>query len=337
MGRNYKQLSLEERCAISRFHENGKSIRQIATIMDRSASTISRELKRNLGSAATSYSPAYAYDMAWERRWRGSRLERHPALRNHVLDRLVMGWSPEQIAGRMRSENNSMTISHESIYRFIYAQIARKKDYSWRHYLPRAKSKRGFRGRKGGSSVDNIKERISIDERPKHILDRNRYGHWEADLMMTSDKKHNLLVLHERKSRMTMLQWNHNKNANNIANSIIQKMSSLPSKLRQSMTFDNGTEFAHHTKIIEKLQMSTYFCHPRKPWQKGGVENMNGRIRRYIPRNINVNSIKQDDILMLQNIINSTPRKCLGFKTPSEVFCILLHFKCESTFLLSQE
>lgn len=331
MERTYKQLSLEERCTISGFYKNGKSIRQIATSMDRSASTISRELRRNFGSASTSYNPVYASELSWSRRWRGSRLERHPTLQNYVLQHLAMGWSPEQVAGRMRSEHHSITISHESIYRFIYAQITRTKDYSWRHYLPRAKSKRGFRGRKGGSSVSRIKERVSIDERPKHVHNRSRYGHWEADLMMSSDKKHNLLVLHERKSRLTLIQWNQDKNAHNIADSIIQKMAFLPDKLRQSITFDNGTEFAYHAKIKKTIGTQTYFCHPRKPWQKGGVENMNGRIRRYIPRNIDTNNIKQADILLLQNMINSTPRKCLGFKTPFEVFNKLLHFKCEST------
>ena len=336
MGKRYKQLSSEERNTIAYLHRKGKSIRQIGTIMDRAASTISRELKRNLGSPSTPYDPSYACELSWSRRWRGSKLERHPKLRKFVLERLAMGWSPEQVASWMRSQNHSMTISYESIYRFIYSQIKRKKDYSWRHYLPRAKSKRGYRGRKGGSSIHFIKNRVSISERPEHVNNRTRYGHWEADLIMNSDKKHNLLVLHERKSRFTLLQYNNSKNADLIANIIIEKMSNFSEKLRQSITFDNGTEFAYHTKIRDQIGIDTYFSDPRKPWQKGGVENMNGRIRRYIPRNIDVNSIAQNDVLLIQNMINSTPRKCLGFKTPSEVFNKLLHFKCEFTSLPTQ-
>lgn len=177
MEKIYKQLSPEERSTIAFYHKKGESIRKIASIMDRAASTISRELKRNLGSKSTPYNPVYADELAWSRRWRGSRMERHPALQKYVLDRLAMGWSPEQVAGRMSFENHTTTISYESIYRFIYAQIARTKDYSWRLYLPRAKSKRGFRGCKGGSSVKSIKDRVSIDLRPMHIDLRKRYGH----------------------------------------------------------------------------------------------------------------------------------------------------------------
>ena len=331
MGKIYKQLSSEERSTIAFHHRNGQSIRQIASIMDRAASTISRELKRNFGAKSKPYNPVYADELAWSRRWRGSRLERHPALRKYVLERLAMGWSPEQVAGRMNFENYSTTISYESIYRFIYAQITRTKDYDWRHYLPRAKSKRGLRKPKNSGSVKCIKGRLSIEQRPKHIGRRTRYGHWEADLLMNGNKKDNLLVLHERKSRLTLLQWNRAKNATNIADSIISKIAPLPAKLRQSMTFDNGTEFAYHYKIRDNINMQTYFCQPRKPWQKGGVENMNGRIRRYFPRNLSPENIQQEDIILLQNMINSTPRKCLGFKTPAEVFNKLLHFECEST------
>ncbi len=148
-----------------------------------------------MGSLSTGYLPSYADDMAWARRWRGSRLERHSALQHYVLDRLAMGWSPEQVSGRMRLEKHSSSLSHESIYRFIYAQIARTKDYRWRLYLPRAKSKRGYRGRKGGSSVQNLKHRVSIHKRPDIINKREETGHWETDLMMFSDKKSNLLVM----------------------------------------------------------------------------------------------------------------------------------------------
>lgn len=337
MGKKYSQLSPEERNTLACLLKSGQSIRKIAAIMDRSASTISRELRRNSGSGSNQYKAGYADEIAWSRRWRGSRLERHPALRNEVLALLTMGWSPEQIAGRMNREKRSIKVSYESIYRFIYAQIKRTKDYSWRYYLPRSKSKRGFRGRKGGSSVMTIKDRVSIDERPHSVETRRSYGHWEADLMMNADKKQNLLVLYERKSRFIFIQWNRDKKAANIANTICKKLAKLPKQLRQTLTFDNGTEFAHHTQIRQKLGIQTYFCHPRKPWQKGGVENMNSRLRRYLPRRIQPDNIDKKEIQMLQDIINSTPRKCLGFKTPLEVFSKLLHFKCESTFLPSQE
>ena len=138
MERRYKQLSLEDRCEIARLQANGRSLGQIAAALDRAPSTISRELRRNRGREVD-YKPGYAQEQAKARRWAGSRLEREPDLRRTVLERLARGWSPEQVAGRLAREAGRKLISYESIYRFIYAQIARTKDYRWRHYLPLAK------------------------------------------------------------------------------------------------------------------------------------------------------------------------------------------------------
>ena len=150
MGRHYGQFSLEERCTLSQLSQTGKTVRQIAAAMDRAPSTIARELKRNSG-AQLGYQPAYAEQQAKSRRWRGSRLLRKPDLQQAVLKGLAQGWSPAQVAGRLRKESRRTVISYESIYRFIDSQIRRTKDYGWRHYLPRGKSKRGWRGHKGGS------------------------------------------------------------------------------------------------------------------------------------------------------------------------------------------
>jgi IS30 family transposase len=163
MGQNYEQLSLEGRCTLSRLSQAGKTIRQIAAAMDRAPSTIMRELKRNRGSQV-GYQPAYADKQAKSRRWKGSRLLRDSELQDKVLCRLMQGWSPAQVAGRLKKENRRQIISYESIYRFIDAQIRRTKDFTWRHFLPRGKSKRGWRGRKGGSPVDHIEGRVSIEQ-----------------------------------------------------------------------------------------------------------------------------------------------------------------------------
>lgn len=178
MGRCYGHFSLEERCTLSRLSQAGKTIRQIAAIMDRSPSTITRELKRNSG-AKLGYQPAYAQQQAKSRHWRGSRLLRDVGLQQEVLKRLGQGWSPDQVAGRLKKQKRRKVISYESIYRFIDSQIRRTKDYSWRHYLPRGKSKRGWRGRKGGSPVDHIQGRVSIARRPAYINKRRQAGHWK--------------------------------------------------------------------------------------------------------------------------------------------------------------
>ena len=183
MGKHYGHVTIEERCEIARLHSLGHSVRQIAAGLDRSASTVARELKRN-GSRTQGYQPRYADQQAHARRWRGSRLERDEGLRAKVLSGLKQGWSPEQVSGRMTMESGRTVISHESIYRFIYGQMARKKDYGWRHYLARGKSKRGFRGRRGGSPATFMAKRRPITERPQVADDRSTPGHWEADLML---------------------------------------------------------------------------------------------------------------------------------------------------------
>ena len=201
MGKHYEHITIEERCEIARLQASGYSVRQIAAGLDRSPSTVARELKRN-GSRTQGYQPRYADQQSHARRWRGSRLERDEGLRGKVLSGLKQGWSPEQVAGRMAMESGSTGISHESIYRFIYGQMARKKDYSWRHYLPRAKSKRGWRGHKGGSPASFMAKRRPITERPQSAADRRTPGHWEADLMLFRVYGHAVLTMHERHSRI---------------------------------------------------------------------------------------------------------------------------------------
>lgn len=328
MGYRYGQLSLEERCTIACLQRDGCSIRQIAAAMDRAPSTVARELKRN-ALKTTGYSPAHAQEQTQARRWKGSRMERQPALRSLVLERLAMGYSPEQTAGRLALEQGKPIISHESIYRFIDAQIRRTKNYAWRHYLPRAKSKRGFRGRKGGSSARLIPGRVSVHERPACVAHRDEPGHWEADLMLFAKYGQAVLVAHERTSRLLMVTRQPNKTASLVADRLNDMLRPLPEPLRQTITFDNGTEFAQH----QRLGMPTYFCDTHSPWQKGGVENAIGRLRRCLPRKTDLASLSEQDILHLTRRYNHTPRKCLDFRTPAEVFSQqLLHFECESTF-----
>lgn len=337
MGRTYKQFSLEERYEIACLRADGQSIRQIAAALDRAASSVSREVRRNTGSDV-GYKPNHADDLRWARRWRGSRLVRQPALYELVMSKLVMGCSPEQIAGRLTLEHSAFSISHESIYRFIYAQIDRTKDYRWRHYLPRAKSKRG-RGRRSRVPMDHIKDRVSIRKRPSYIEKRCQPGHWEADLMMLSDKKTNLLVVQERRSRFTFIAKQERKSAQPTVDQIKGWLAPLPPALRRTLTQDNGPEFFQHHQL-NPLGIKTYFCSPHSPWQKGGVENMNGRIRRYVPLKTRTDSFSDADIQALAQRLNNTPRKCLGFMTPAEVFSKqlqLLHFECESTFPPSRE
>jgi IS30 family transposase len=333
MGSRYGQLSLEERCAIARLHEEGQSLRQIAAALDRTPSTISRELKRNTGRTV-GYKPAYAQQQARARRWTGSRLERDAPLRDKVLGHLCDKWSPEQVVGRLALEAGHRVISHESIYRFIYAQIRRTNEGAWRFYLPRAKAKRGWRGRKGGSPALHMKDRRPISERDDSALDRTVPGHWEGDTMLFSTYGQIVLTAHERSSRILLAMRQPDKTAANVADQLTSWLSPLPPELRLSVTFDNGTEFAQHA-CLHQHGIDTFFCDVRSPWQKGGVENAIGRLRRFLPRKTNLDELPDGLLNALVARYNNTPRKCLGFKTPAETF--LLHFECESTFPLSRE
>jgi len=302
--------------------------------LDCAPSSVARELKRNSG--APGYRPAYADQQAHARRWRGSKLLRDSSLQALVLERLAQGWAPQTVAARLAQDQNRH-ISHESIYRFIAAQIARTNDYSWRHYLPRAKSKRGCRGHKGGSPVDHIQHRIPLSERPIAAADRAQAGHWEADLMLFSIYGQAILALHERTSRFTVLVVQPSKAAAPVAQTLHHLLAPLPEHLRRTLTFDNGTEFALHYRLTDQLGIKTFFCDPHAPWQKGGVENAIGRLRRWLPRKTNLATLPPDAPIHLMGLYNHTPRKCLGFRTPAEVFAQVLHFKCETTLPLSRE
>ena len=334
MGQGYRHFSLEERCAIARLQAEGCSLRKIAAALDRAPSSVARELKRNRGSTV-GYKPAYAEERAKARRWTGGKLDRSSELRQRVLAHLSRGHSPEQTAGRIARETGSALISHETIYRFIYAQIARHQDYAWRLYLPRAKAKRGFRGRKGGSSTNYIHNRVPVSQRPAEAETRATPGHWEADLVLFAKYGQAVLALHERTSRILLAQRPPNKTSALISDCLHSLFILLPPPMRQTVTFDNGSEFSGHFHL-HNIALRTFFCDPRSPWQKGGIENAIGRMRRFLPRKTDLATISDQHFNDLVAIYNHTPRKCLDFQTPAEVFCSqLLHFECESTCRLS--
>ena len=335
MARKYRQFSVEERCEIARLSAAGTSERQIAAALDRTASSVGRELKRNRGADGV-YRPGYAQEQARARRWSGSRLDRDADLRAAVLEQLVQGWSPEQIVGRARLSGKP-PVGIETIYRFIHAQIVRHKDYSWRQLLPRRKFKRGRRPGKGGSPVLHMSGRVPLDQRPAEVDQRTSPGHWEADLMAFSRYGQNLLMLHERMSRALIATVLPSKLAGPVANAIAAALAPLPPALRRTITFDNGTEFAHHLEL-HQMGLATFFCDPHAPWQKGGIENAIGRMRRFLPRKTDLAQIDQATLAILLAAYNATPRKCLDWATPAEAFYAqLLHFKRESTFPPSRE
>jgi transposase, IS30 family len=324
MGRCYEQMSLRERSQLELLLEEGWTLRAIAVRLGRAASTISRELRRN-GQAKAKRAGVYLAEAAQTRAASRRRLDarfrlaRQPDLRARVKDGLAMGWSPAQIAGRLAREQGSCVISHESIYRYIYHRVE-LRDY-WHRLLPRRRQRRGS-GRRGGHKT--IARRVSIHARSPAATRRAEPGHWEADLMMFARPRQSLLVVHERMSRMTLLAPLDGKQAEQVAAAIARLIAPLPEKLLRSMAFDNGPEFYRHYRLTDRFGLQGYFCDAHAPWQKGGVENLIGRLRRYLPRKTDLAACSKRQILSLQNKLNATPRKCLDFQTPDEAFYELL-------------
>ena len=326
MGKHYAQLTVEERVEIYPLQADGKSRRVIGALLGRSAATISRELRRNsLKTKAWGggYAPLRAQALAERRRQRG----RPHKLRAAVREYLLQGGSPQQIAGRLRRAPGQTLISHESIYRFIYHRSA-QKDY-WHRLLPRRKSRRGRLGARGGSSVLPLQHRLPSHARPAQAHHRSQPGHWEADLRLFRKYAQAVLVLHERSSRHLRLSRQPNKAAQPVAESLLRLLEPLPPSLRQSLTFDNGTEFAAHYLLTQHLALPTFFCDAHKPWHKGGIENAIGRLRRHLPRKTDLATLPPEDLQACVQRYNDTPRKCLRFLTPNEAFA----YACASVAL----
>ena len=315
MGRHYRHLDLEERCRICAMRGQGHSVDDIAGQLGRSKSTISRELKRNCGAGG--YKPDQADRIAWARKLRGHLLERHSRLRACVVARLGMGWTPEQISGRLRLEGSEHTLSAESIYRYVYSPHGRMDKLH--RYLAHGKAKRGYRRRKGRTSrADETKQPIWL--RPTKAHTRAEVGHWEGDCMHFRKQSDILLTLQDRKTRCWVMSKLSRKDADTTAAAIKSHLEDLPVRARKTITLDNGSEFARRHRLEQETGLRAFFCEPHSPWQRGSIENGNGRVRRDLPRKTDLQNWTDDDIETLTFILNSTPRKCLGYRTPLEAF-----------------
>lgn len=324
MGKHYEQLVLRERVEIGLLLEAGLSRSQIAARLGRCRSTIGREIRRN-GHRSPPWPGGYDGERAhrltarrrqWDARFK---LARQPALRAEVKRLLAMGWSPEQVAGRLARQHGRTVISAESIYRFI-AHRARQHDRTWHVLLVRKKRRRGRYAPRGGSLVRLMKQRVGIDHRAPEIAARTQPGHWEGDLMNFRRNRQALLVLHERVSRLTLAFRLRDKTARTAADCMLAFFKDLPKALARSITFDNGGEFALHHTLTSALGIATYFCDAKAPWQKGGVENAIGRLRRQLPSKTDLDILQPGAIQDIVNAHNLTPRKVLAFRKPEDVF-----------------
>lgn len=317
MKNTYEQLSSDERDKIAIYLAHGYNQSDIARILQRNRSTISRELKRN--ETSQGYLPHRAQKKSQKIRSQSRKKERmrDQETREYVSTKLKEGWSPELIAGRLPQEHPGLTISHETIYQYIYEQ---QPDFI--PHLVRSHKKR--RKRCAGTKQPKviIPGRVFIDERPKEINNRSEIGHWEADTVVSRQSKKALAVLFERASRYVQIEKIKNKQSDVFASAVIKRLNGYPEHLRNSITYDNGTENVEHEKINAALKTDSYFCHPYHSWEKGGVENSIGLIRRFFPKKTNFSTVSSDTIERVESLLNNRPRKCLNFHTPFEVLSL---------------
>ncbi len=324
MGSCYPHLSLEERRKIAKLHDAKMPVPEIADRLGRAPSTIYRELKRNHFNDTelpelNGYHAMAAQDMYDRRRAIHRKLIVHQDPKAAVEDRLKAGWSPEQIAGRMRLECHPIRVSHETIYRFAYSKDGRSEEF-YRH-LPehrRRRRPRNARRRHGA----RFAEETAISLRPEAISERVSFGHWECDLMMFRREhgKVNVTSLVERVSRYAVVMRNEDRQSKPIMESLIQGLAPLPADARQSITFDRGTEFSAWRRLKDGIGADSWFCDPSAPLQKGTVENTNNRLRKYLPRSTEPTALTNRYLRSICHRLNSTPRKCLGYRTPAEIF-----------------
>jgi len=324
MAPGYDHLTLDERRQIFHLREARQPIGLIAAQLGRHRSTIYRELRRNFfrgeGRDWRGYFPVTANDFARRRRGRLRKLVNRPTLCDHVIERLRAGWSPQQIAGRLgQSADERGSICHETIYRYVYGPEGR--EHALYHCLPKCRRRRGRRfGRKPRRSP--IPTARSIANRPAEVSNRGTFGHWECDLILfrTPTSKTNVTSLQERKSRYVVLLPNASRHSTGVIGRIGEVFGSLPATARQTITFDRGTEFMGYPTLAHQHSVTSYFCDPHSPWQKGAIENTNGRVRRHLPIGASQAALAQDALRNLAHHLNETPRRCLGYRTPSEVF-----------------
>jgi transposase, IS30 family len=315
----YHHLSYEERVKIAQLWQSKASITQIAKASGRSKSTISRELRRNQAPPGGAYWPDRAQRLTKKRRQRQCLLDKNEDLKRFVITKLCCHyWTPEQIAGHLKCQQKELpAVSHETLYAWIYRQ-PQKQEKLWK-FLSRHKATRGLRKSKG-AGASRIPKRISIHSRPKCVDTKRVFGHWEGDLMSFQRNSQSILVLRERKTMFTQSVRLPSKRAVSTAQNILNILKELPKKARKTLTLDNGGEFAHHTILQQEIGLKTFFCDPYASWQKGGVENTNGRLRRDLPRKTDVKKMKQEDFDEVIENYNTTPRKSLGWLTPLQAF-----------------
>lgn len=322
----YIHFTIEEREKIQEMLWQKASIRTIAVTLNRSPSSVFREIKKNTDSMGrVRYAPRIAQEKALKKRKSRGRQDRlkNQAIREYVIEHLKSGWSPEQIAGRLPDDIPGQSISHETIYQFIYHQIHRE---GWgllkpncqdlRMYLKRRHKRRQIKGLRKPQSVCRFNGN-SIEKRPLIVEDRVRLGDWESDSISSANNLPGLNSLIERKTGLVLLTKIPDKTAEATAKVIVNRLSGLP---KHTLTMDNGSENQGWQDVEKKTGLQCFFAHAYSSWERGSNENANGLVRWYFPKGTDFRQIDEQTIIDVEYALNARPRKRLGWKTPLEAF-----------------
>jgi IS30 family transposase len=326
--RSLDRLRFEEREEISRGLAAGQSIRAIAVRLARAPSTISREVVANGGRQH--YRAGHADRRAWTRATRPKvcKLAANLVLRDIVEDKLTRRWSPQQIAGWLKvayAENPEMQVSHESIYRTLFVQSRGALRKELTRYLRTGRVVRRPKGVRLPDGRGGRPDTLHVSERPAEANDRAVPGHWEGDLVFGKGMSP-IATLVERSTRYLMLvalpAGDHK--ADTVADALAAAITTLPSQLTKTLTWDLGHEMAQHQRLTIATGIEVYFCDPKSPWQRGSNENTNGLLRQYLPRRLDFRTLTQTDLNTIAEELNERPRQTLDFKTPSQALAEVL-------------
>lgn len=321
---NYNHITIKERACIYQFKQMGLSVRKIATALNRSPSTISRELKRNYCGHKYKYLPHIAQEKYELRRINCHRKEIiTEEIKEYIESKILLHWSPDQIVNRTEIIKPKLP-SISTVYRWINLGYIIKGDKKKLRRQGKFKRPAETRGR------FNIGK--TIKKRPKEVYNRDNFGHWEADTVVsgkldnrTLKSKYCFVSLAERKTRLYLVKWIPNRTEETVTNAIIELLKDLPKEAVKTITCDRGKEFAGWKKIEDALQTSMYFADPYCAWQKGTNENSNGLFREFYPKSMDLSKTTEKEVQENLELLNNRPRKCINYKTPNEYFneCLL--------------
>jgi len=303
------------------------SLRGIAKEIGCHHSSVSREIRKS-GFTRKTYSALEAHMIAIMNSAIPKKpviLENNKQLMEYVIHHLIKDWSPEQIAERIKEQfpnDSTMRIHPETIYRYVYIHAKPTLRKELKKHLRQQKKYRGNKS-KNGTETQSLRNMTIIDDRPKEIEDRLIPGHWEGDLL--EGYHHSCIgVLTERTTRYVLLCMLQGKDAVTVRKAFQTKINLIPKSMRKTLTYDQGKEMAEHERLAKKTRIKVFFTHPHSPWEKGSVENMNGLLRQYFPKGMNLRNVNVDQLKKVEKLLNGRPRKCLNWRTPQEVFSSLL-------------